>query len=346
MKNLRTEKEIIKSWDKKYKEPIISINCITFNHEDYIKDALNSFLSQISEYPFEILVHDDASTDNTASIIKEYQKKYPNIIKPIYQKENKHSKGVKIFAEYLFPRSKGKYIALCEGDDYWSDDFKIHKQVNYLEKNEEIVASFHKVLRIKPNGEKTNKYFDVPYKKNQDIFDIIDIIKFKGNIIHISSLVFRKDVIKKLPNFYFECIVGDLPLTLFLSTKGNFYYFSEIMSKYREGVPNSAVKRLFSKKENFIKSRENFIKTYEKFNEYTNYRYDKEVKEVVNIYKYEIEKSKGNLAKIKKDFAEIYKNTSFIEKIKLNIKYYLPSLYNLLKKYERKINEHVKEQSN
>ena len=86
---------------------------------------------QKTDFPFEILIHDDASTDGTADIIREYEAKYPDIIKPIYQTENQYSKGIKVSQVYQFPRAKGKYIALCEGDDYWTDPYKLQKQVDF-----------------------------------------------------------------------------------------------------------------------------------------------------------------------------------------------------------------------
>ena len=102
-------------------EPLVSICCLTYNHAPYIRDAIEGFLMQKTNFPVEILIHDDASTDGTADIIREYETRYPDIIKPIYQTENQYSKGVKISREYQFSRARGKYIALCEGDDYWTD---------------------------------------------------------------------------------------------------------------------------------------------------------------------------------------------------------------------------------
>jgi len=115
----------------------VSICCITYNHEFFIRDAIRGFINQKTSFPFEILIHDDASTDGTAEIIKLYEEKYPDIIKPIYQKENQYSQGRNISLVYQFPRARGKYIALCEGDDYWTDPYKLQKQVDFLEANTE-----------------------------------------------------------------------------------------------------------------------------------------------------------------------------------------------------------------
>ena len=143
MKNLRTQDEIIQNWKGDTDKPEVSICCITYNHEKYIEDALKGFLIQKTDFPFEILIHDDASTDRTAEIIREYEKKYPKIIKPIYQKENQYSKGIKIVnPTFNFPRAKGKYIAMCEGDDYWTDPKKLQIQKDFLDANPDYVICY------------------------------------------------------------------------------------------------------------------------------------------------------------------------------------------------------------
>ena len=119
--------------DKELKTPLVSIICLTYNQAQYIRKTLEGFVMQKTNFPIEILIHDDASTDETADIIREYENKYPQIIKPIYQQENQYSKKVAIGATYIYPKVKGKYIALCEGDDYWIDPLKLQKQVDFLE---------------------------------------------------------------------------------------------------------------------------------------------------------------------------------------------------------------------
>jgi glycosyltransferase involved in cell wall biosynthesis len=113
---------------------ILTIVCPTYNHEKYIKQALDSMLTQKTTFEFEILIHDDASTDNTSSLIKEYASAYPKIIKPIIQTVNQHSRGIRN-ADIIYPLIKTKYIAICEGDDYWTDPLKLQKQVDFLEAN-------------------------------------------------------------------------------------------------------------------------------------------------------------------------------------------------------------------
>ncbi len=149
------------------KEIMVSISCITFNHEQYISDAIESFLMQQTNFNYEILIHDDASTDRTVEIIKEYQKKYPNLIKPIYQTENQYSKG----ADVSFineKRAVGKYLSICEGDDYWTDPHKLQKQFDFMEEHPECSLCVHggKVV----STEKQLKYFSRPNKGKQNFY--------------------------------------------------------------------------------------------------------------------------------------------------------------------------------
>jgi len=139
MRTLRPESEIINSWQNSSSEPLVSVMCLTYNHGKYIEDALEGFLIQQTNFPFEVLIHDDASTDNTAEIIRQYQAAYPNIIKPVYQTENQWSKGKEVIRKAQYGRAKGKYYASCEGDDYWTSPNKLQKQFEYLENNPDCV---------------------------------------------------------------------------------------------------------------------------------------------------------------------------------------------------------------
>lgn len=121
---------------------VVSVACITYNHAPYIRQCLEGFLMQKTNFPIEIIVHDDASTDGTDDIIREYALKYPELFKVILQEENQYSKGVDVLS-LVFERSAGKYIALCEGDDYWTDPLKLQKQVDYLEENVDFVMCSH-----------------------------------------------------------------------------------------------------------------------------------------------------------------------------------------------------------
>ena len=148
----KTEEEVKKNWKDDTNIPVVSICNITYNHESYIAEALDSFLMQETDFPFEVLINDDCSTDNTANIIREYEKKYPNIIKPIYQEVNQYSKRVRPNTAFNYPRSKGKYIALCEGDDYWTDPLKLQKQVDFLEEHHDYALCYTSATLMDDKG--------------------------------------------------------------------------------------------------------------------------------------------------------------------------------------------------
>jgi len=138
---------------------LVSIKCWVFNHEPYLRECLNGFVIQKTSFKFEAIIHDDASTDNSAEIIKEYAKKYPDIIKPIYEKENQYSKQDGSLTKIMNNACRGKYIAMCEGDDYWTDPYKLQKQVDFLEANPDYglvhtKCSYNKDGIIRPKQDK------------------------------------------------------------------------------------------------------------------------------------------------------------------------------------------------
>ena len=129
----------------------VSIVCHTYNHEKFIEQALRGFLSQLTGFPFEIIIHDDASTDGTASIVERYQAAYPHIIRAVLQKENQYRLGLRPQC-FTFPLARGDYIAFCEGDDYWTDRDKLAKQVAVMDRHPSVVMSYHDAIRVNEEG--------------------------------------------------------------------------------------------------------------------------------------------------------------------------------------------------
>ena len=137
------------------KDVDISILCVTYNHENYIRKTLEGFLQQKGNFSYEIIVHDDASTDGTTDILKEYQKKYPDIIRLVLQTENQYSQKKKILFDFLFPEVRGKYIAICEGDDEWIYEGKLQRQFLRMEEYPEVSLCIHNALRIDARDRKS-----------------------------------------------------------------------------------------------------------------------------------------------------------------------------------------------
>ncbi|MBQ9886454.1 MAG: glycosyltransferase [Lachnospiraceae bacterium] len=213
--------------------PLVSICCITYNHEEYIAKTIDSFLMQKTDFDFEILIHDDASTDRTGEIIREYADKYPDIIFPIIQEKNQYSQGItNISGAFNFPRARGKYICMCEGDDYWTDPDKLAIQADYMERHPDCTLCFHSAAIEVTDGSITDGRMR-PYKEDRKVSseEIID----KPYGYPMASMMFPTEYVRELPDYYVNCPIGDIPLQLMLAAGGYGYYFDRDMSVYRIG---------------------------------------------------------------------------------------------------------------
>jgi glycosyltransferase involved in cell wall biosynthesis/SAM-dependent methyltransferase len=211
-------------------QPLVSITCLSYNHEKYIAQAIESFLMQKTSFSFEIIIHDDASTDDSQRIIKEYEKKYPEIIKTICQTDNQYSKGIKPWAKYVVPICQGQYIAFCEGDDYWTDPYKLQKQVDFLQSHEDYSECYHNTLiEYEEPGRKSH----LACPPNQpEIYSIEDLLN--QNLIQTSSIVFRVENLPAYLTVLSPGLLGDWLLHIVNSFYGKIGYINETMSVYRK----------------------------------------------------------------------------------------------------------------
>lgn len=230
------------------KKPLVSICCLAYNHENYIRECLDGFLMQKCDFLFEVLIHDDASTDGTADIIKEYEALYPGIIKPIYQVENQYSKGIKPTFKYNFPRVNGKFIAMCEGDDYWTDPYKLQKQVDFLVSNPEYSMTCHNAKIIYQSMDKKSISF---YNKSVSHDINMQTIVEKW-VIPTASMVFRKEYVENLPEWVYKIYSADFTLALFLKHYGKIWYSHDLMSVYRVDYNGSSVTATVGKNIDFV----------------------------------------------------------------------------------------------
>jgi len=223
LRKLRSEHKIIQAWKGDPEKPIVSILCTAYNHERFIEDALEGFLIQETDFPFEILIHDDASIDKTADIIRQYEAKYPRLIKPIYQTENQYSKGNKP-GKINRKRAKGPYIARCEGDDYWTDPNKLQIQVGFLEKNPDYVISGHDAFVIDENGNKI-KESELAGKHKRD-FSTEDLMLCKARILNLSRVY--RNIRKDRPPEEKYVLHGDLFFLTLIGQYGKGKFHHEI----------------------------------------------------------------------------------------------------------------------
>ena len=205
--------------------PLVSIHCLTFNQAPYIRQCLDGFVMQKTNFPFEAIVHDDASTDGTAEIIKEYAEKYPNIIKPILEKENQYTKiGFSGIEQLMSEKEQGKYIAICEGDDYWTDSRKLQKQVDFLESHPDYGLHYTQAYQLnQQTGEKT-----IGWAKQSD---------FEHAILTDSPIItlcacYRKELLED-----YETVVQpkkDYPKWLYIAQKSKIQFDSAITGVYSQ----------------------------------------------------------------------------------------------------------------
>lgn len=209
---------------------MVSIVCNAYNHEKYIAGALEGFVNQITNFAFEVLVHDDASTDKTAEIIREYEKRYPDLIKPIYETENQFSKKDGSLVRIQYGRAKGKYIAICEGDDYWTDPLKLQKQFDAMEKTPQVDMCAHKAKMINARTNRTIKSFP-PINKTR-ILTPEEVIYGEGGLLATNSLFYRSAINSTSPKFK-EFWRIDYTLQIHGSLRGGILFLDDEMSAYR-----------------------------------------------------------------------------------------------------------------
>lgn len=268
----KTETEIMQHWEGDTSTPLVSICTITYNHAPYIKEALESFLMQETSFPFEIVIDDDCSTDENAKIIQTYIDKYPHIFNANLRKKNV---GISINGLGNKERARGKYIALCEGDDYWTDKNKLQLQIDILEQNQEIDMCFHKATKIDMRNQKESQmgiYLDC-----DGIISVKDILlKTKGQI-PTASLIFKKHIVQELETFFAtksRYTVGDIFIQFFGAKRGGAYYINQAMSVYRHYASGSwSSKQQNHNTEQKIINSNSRIKAYEELNDFSNYNF-------------------------------------------------------------------------
>lgn len=231
-------------------KPLVVIQCIAYNHEHYIKDALDGFVMQKTDFPFVAIVHDDASSDKTAEIIKEYAEKFPDIIQPIFELENQYSKkgaGVVPIMNYACEVIAAKYIAMCEGDDYWTDPLKLQKQVDFLESHPEYSLCFHNVEVVSEQP----GIIEPLYTHLKEGFFDADTIISKWSVPTCSALLIREvfSDCPKDPRF----IYGDIILWMNACKHGKAYCLREKMGVYRRCLSGWMLSHYNSNKRNIYK---------------------------------------------------------------------------------------------
>lgn len=310
----------------------ITIVVMTYNHRNYIKKALDSILSQVIDVDFDILIHDDCSDDGTYPILLDYQNKYPKKIRIIRQEVRKFlANGFNMMiCNYVVPHINSKYVAYCDGDDYWCDNLKLEKQYSFMETHQDYSMCFHCAYQLRPNNDMSSKWF---IKEEGDI-GLKDLISDQPGVpVATSSLFVKTSVFKNFSSWRKAYSVEDLPLYMTAALEGKIHRFGDIMCVYRQFSSGSWSSQNKNNIERLIAHQENLIKGVKLFDSQTNYLYH-------DLVSSHIEGCNFRIARLKNDFKTVFSkaNKHFVkqlskrERLSLKLQYRLPCLYNLLHK--------------
>lgn len=242
--------------------PLVTIRCLVYNHEPYLRQCLDGFVMQKTDFPFEAIVHDDASTDRSAEIIREYAEKYPDIIKPIFEAENQYSKRDGSIRRILNMHTRGEYVAMCEGDDFWIDPLKLQKQVDFLESHPDYGLVYTDVNFYFQKKNKVNsKCISSGYLKRSYTF--LDHLE-NGGYIAPCTWLYRKEFLPHSSTVYVD---GTFPLALDIWAKSKIFFFNEVTAVYR-CLTESASHSIYIKKR-FLFAKGLFTIQKEYINKYT-----------------------------------------------------------------------------
>lgn len=284
--NIHNRIEKIEDWNLLPHNPIVSIIVATYNHENYIKKCIDGILMQKTDFKYEIIIKEDFSTDSTRQILLEYYENHKDVFRLWLCKENLFKKKLKPIIP-LFCR--GKYIAKCEGDDYWIDSLKLQKQIEVLENDPDCSLCFHPTKFVR-NNNPLDSYIHAPSIK-RDKYTMIDVIRGGGGFMATNSMVYRTEYLKNnYPDWARKAPVGDLPLMLVLASKGHFRYVDDVMGVYRIMSSDSAWSAKMKDWKYRKKHHYQILDMWDEFDKWSEFKFHKYVVEkkrnnTINFYK-------------------------------------------------------------
>lgn len=309
-------------------EIMVSVGCTVYNHERYLRKCLESLVMQKTAFPYEVIVHDDASTDSSAAIIREFAQRYPDKIVPIYQTENQYSKGISPLAPIL-AQARGRYVALCEGDDFWTSADKLQKQVDFLEQHPDFSLCAHAAYCAHEDSSFYRGRVFRPYSESREVSvpELLSGWKFATN-----SLFYRRSAQKEpVPPFQGDCPSGDFALTAYLALKGRVYYLDELLSAYRVDSVGSINWTFKDDMSRHIVSRQKFIAMLHRIDDYTAHQYSDTIRSTIEQSVFDIHVLQGQLDAARRDTAR-YRALPPKQKAELWLHNCAPTLFALYRK--------------
>ncbi len=304
---------------------MVSVYCSVYNHKKYISQCLDSLVNQNTDFRYEIIVKDDASTDGTSDIVREYSQKYPDKIVPLILSENHFQRGLGLVAfEKVYRMAKGKYMAMCEGDDFWTDPDKLQKQVDFMESHPDYSLCGHAAYYANEEGELSQEKFFRLEKGTGDL----SVEEILGNwSMATCTLLYRKscrpDVV--FP-FQGDCINSDYALMVYMALKGKVYYFDELMGAYRKGSSGSVSQKLQTDMDYLKKRRLEFAAMLDRIDQYTDGRYSGIITRQKRLLLFNLYLCLGDGKELKK-YRDVLKNVGIKTKIRYILCVYFNPIY-------------------
>ena len=226
---------------------LVSVFCLAYNHEKYIARALDSMVCQQTDFPFEIIVHDDASTDRTADILREYEARYPDKIRGVYETENQfYNPNISIIRDLMVPLSSGEFFAFCECDDSWNDPLKLQRQVDYLRKHPECSMCVHTAYRhIVGTDEAEDQIYPAGVTEDRD-FPAEELVRRGAGMFATNSFMVRRPIYADMPECFTMQDFGDYSILMNAAMNGTVHCLKEPMSRHNEGVADSWTVRIWN----------------------------------------------------------------------------------------------------
>jgi len=239
--------------------PVVTVRTYTYQHGPYIRDCIEGVLAQKTTFPFEYIIGEDCSADGTREIVFEYAQRYPDIIRVVTADYNV---GGKANVRRCINRTRGKYVALCEGDDYWISPLKLQRQVDLMEAHPDVSLCFHNALILNEKYAAARVFFETPPAA------ILDFAAAYQLTLPTASILARSQVLAVLPDWLLKTWCGDLPLRLWCAHQGNFGYLDQIMSVYRRHTGGSETNM---RAQNYRTYYDEVINLYHEFDQATDY---------------------------------------------------------------------------
>jgi glycosyltransferase involved in cell wall biosynthesis len=306
----------------------VSVAIITYNHENFIAQAIESILMQVVDFDYEIIIGEDCSSDKTGNIVVNYRNRFPDRIKVLLKEKN-----VGMMENFIqtIKACRGQYVALCEGDDYWTSPHKLQRQVDFLERHSDYAICFHNAIKICEDGSREAKtYCSVTQKITPTFEDLL--IK---NFIPTCSVMFRRGLFNEFPDWCYNLRMADWPLHIFNAQHGKIRYLNEVMGVYR--VHSGGLWSSASETQNY----KDTIVLLDYVNAYLGFKYEKQIKASKAKAYYKLAAAYANSADIVN--AELYLKKSFVEsafnnripgiqRSKMLLRIYTPALYDWISK--------------